>query len=93
MKTEIINAFVGGFVIGIIVNRVYTYLCLWLKNKRLYKPGTGKIFTTNGPIFGVTAVNEFLNENIPHKFYRYLGLIEIKESNKTTKKFHKIEYW
>lgn len=82
--------FLTGFILGLGIMK--WYLNNWIQNHVLYKPGTGKIWRWDNTVFS-TIENNFLNQNIPCKFYRVLGTFEEREPNKPTHKYHLVEYW
>ena len=63
-------------------------------NLKRYKPGTGKLWLCPCDHSRPVHVGEsFLNHNIPHKFFRVLKRVEIREPFKKTTGFTQVEYW
>lgn len=84
-----------GILIGILMGAIgmRTYLHRWIKNNVIYPPGTGKIWKEEYVSNLTYPVNKFLKQNIPHRFYRYLGEEVIREPYKDSIYRYKVEYW
>lgn len=63
-------------------------------NLKKYRPGTGSLWLCPYDLSSPKSVAEtFLNYNIPHKFFRVLKRIEIREPFKRTTGSTQVEYW
>lgn len=84
-----------GLIIGILIGTIgmRAYLHRWVKNNVIYPPGTGKIWTEEYVSNLTYPVSQFLKNNIPCRFYRYIGEEIIRIPNKETTYRYKVEYW
>jgi hypothetical protein len=92
MEIKIIVTFIVGFIIGIIAACLHR----WRKNNILYKPGTGKVWEIDPPLFdlfNIVLFRLFLDHNVSHKFYRKIDDKKVRKPNELTEIKCRIEYW